>query len=481
MTTQSCELVFGPPGTGKTTHLIREAEREIERGTEPERIAYVSFTRAAILEARDRAREHLKLPQKRFPWFRTIHSFAFKQLAVERDAIMTRRDYAKFGLQLSASAEEYALTRDDRLLLAHTLVRATKVDIAFIKLQRNLDVAELDYREFAVEIKAWMRRRDKLEFADLLDDYIARGEPLPVDVAFIDEAQDLTPQQWRVIWVAFRNARRIVIAGDDDQAIFEWAGADVGRLLRQPGTRIVLGRSFRVPEYIRRYADLIIQRLSPRVPKEWSGTEFEHPTGVGRLLHLSEISFRYAAEESYLLLARHQCHLQEMSQWLRNNGQLHFVNDELSVPTEVLTAAAQLRRIRGGARLPVHQCRELIALSPGRVRMRLGDCVSSAELETLVPLGRVTERALVAEADAFNRWGETIPRTPRIRLSTIHAAKGQQADNVVVNPAQTRSAAPLPNEALSADARLFYVAATRARRRLAVLNQPTLFRYEMPL
>ena len=46
--------IFGPPGTGKTTRLIEIVQQELDSGTPPERIAFVSFSRKAAEEARER-------------------------------------------------------------------------------------------------------------------------------------------------------------------------------------------------------------------------------------------------------------------------------------------------------------------------------------------------------------------------------------------------------------------------------------------
>ena len=73
-------IVVGPPGTGKTTFLLNEVEKHLGKGTRPERIAYLAFTRKAAREALDRAVEKFILDPKDLPYFRTIHSLCYHQL-----------------------------------------------------------------------------------------------------------------------------------------------------------------------------------------------------------------------------------------------------------------------------------------------------------------------------------------------------------------------------------------------------------------
>jgi len=79
--------IFGPPGTGKTTTLINIVKDEIERGTPPDRIAFVSFSRKAAEEAKNRASEKLGLEGDQMPWFRTLHSLAFQCLGLTTKAV----------------------------------------------------------------------------------------------------------------------------------------------------------------------------------------------------------------------------------------------------------------------------------------------------------------------------------------------------------------------------------------------------------
>jgi superfamily I DNA/RNA helicase len=66
--------------------------------------------------------------------------------------------------------------------------------------------------------------------------------------------------------------------------------------------------------------------------------------------------------------------------------------------------------------------------------------------------------------------GESFKQNPRITLSTIHGAKGGEADNVLILPDITKSA--VDHNDLDPDElhRLFYVAVTRAKKALHILE-----------
>src|SRR5262249_50860095 len=71
-----------------------------------------------------------------------------------------------------------------------------------------------------------------LDFTDMLAAYAASPcQPLDLDLAVVDEAQDLSRLQWRVVMKAFAAARELVVGGDDMQMIHHWAGADEERFL----------------------------------------------------------------------------------------------------------------------------------------------------------------------------------------------------------------------------------------------------------
>ena len=98
--TERKKLLLGPPGCGKTHRLIWEVEQELARGTRPDEIAMVSFTRKSVEEARSRACAKFKLTPKDLPWFQTLHAMGLRLLGIAPGQIMTQADWKDFGKSL---------------------------------------------------------------------------------------------------------------------------------------------------------------------------------------------------------------------------------------------------------------------------------------------------------------------------------------------------------------------------------------------
>jgi superfamily I DNA/RNA helicase len=118
----------------------------------------------------------------------------------------------------------------------------------------------------------------------MLDKFLKKGNiKNKFDVIFVDEAQDLSLIQWAVINKLEKENKGvdIWIAGDDDQAIFGWAGADVNSFINWKAEKIPLEQSERVPSQIQQIALSIIERVEENRlnknyhPKKEKGEIFE--------------------------------------------------------------------------------------------------------------------------------------------------------------------------------------------------------------
>ena len=101
------------------------------------------------------------------------------------------------------------------------------------------------------------------------------------DYIIIDEAQDLSAHQWMVVDMIQYIAQPIetYIAGDDDQAIFRWAGADIEHFIKMAKSElnyvIPLTQSYRVPKSVHNLATKMAQSISNRIDKQYDPRDDE--------------------------------------------------------------------------------------------------------------------------------------------------------------------------------------------------------------
>ena len=93
-------IVLGPPGTGKTTTLLNEVDKHL-KNTDPNKIGFFSFTQKAAYEARDRAMDKFNFSEDDLPYFRTLHSLAFRRLGIKKEQVMQRRHYEDLGKKIN--------------------------------------------------------------------------------------------------------------------------------------------------------------------------------------------------------------------------------------------------------------------------------------------------------------------------------------------------------------------------------------------
>jgi len=458
-------VIYGPPGTGKTTKLISILEEEIAAGVAPNKIAYVSFTQEGAHQGKRRAKERFPdFMDKDFLYFRTLHSLAFGALGLRKEQVMSKQHYKEFsramGMNFLGYYTEELRGQDDRYLFYDQLAKNNpKAAVHYLDEldQERLGFVRTNYRRYK-EI------HNVVDFTDMLQMFVDREESLDIDVAFVDEAQDLTTLQWRVVWTAFAKAKRIYIAGDDDQAIYQWSGADVDQFLGiRADTHTVLSQSYRLHDEILNFSKRITDNISRRVEKEY------HGKGKGgrviRLLRYTDINIK--PDETYMFLSRNRIFLEPIAEWVSRQGLLY---DYL------------------GSKAFSYEQYRLILLYE-RDRKNSARCLSPDALETLAPILKQGYTVNDAWYDAFNwklekiaYYRDVIRARPdmeavNIRISTIHSVKGAEADNVILLPDITKRV--FENLCLFPDSehRAFYVACTRAKKNLFLVDPASQYDY----
>jgi len=263
--------IYGPPGTGKTATLTAMVEEAAaEHGADA--IMVASYTTAAAEEVASRAPS---MPEDNIG---TLHKFCYHAigripvLEEKKKHIEAWNEFApayKMNLPGCKSIDE-GLEYGNRdtlgdLLHAETTILRNKLVprdqwppnlLAFFELwtQFKNDQGGIDYT-------------DMLEIA-LADYPEAPGSP---QVIFVDEAQDCTTLQFAVLSKWAEHGEQLVMVGDDDQCIYQFAGAQpdaFGRAERGPNDR-VLHQSHRLPFIVWEHALNWIARVPDRVDKEY--------------------------------------------------------------------------------------------------------------------------------------------------------------------------------------------------------------------
>jgi DNA helicase-2/ATP-dependent DNA helicase PcrA len=501
---ESTRIVLGPPGTGKTTTLVGLVEEELARGTPPDRIGYVTFTRRGAQEARDRMAARFGLGRRDLPHFSTIHSLCLRAGEGSSASILGGASLQEFSEvvgeritgRFSQDDGSYSgYDRGDRILFMDNLARVRRIPLRQQYEESHDDVDWVVVERFSRALEQFKRDRHLLDYTDLLEDFVATGRHLDLEVLFVDEAQDLSRVQWDVVRLLGESCRVVWVAGDDDQAIYRWAGADVDTFLDLEGEVRVLGQSWRVPRAVQRVADRVIGRVRRRRPKLWAPRPEE-----GLVASISDIADADWTGDSVMVLARNQYLLRGVMAELRAAGVLYTHHGHPSVSQRLLDAIVCWERLRSGQEQPVEAVRRMLDLVPsgpegiprgGKVRLTgrtEGATIGMAELRRTTglvrddiwhqALGKIPpeERAYMVRC---RRQGEMFSRPPRVRVDTIHASKGGEADRVVLLTEVAQRTLQEAHDWPDDEARTFYVGVTRARRDLQVVSSRSRLYYDL--
>ena len=462
--TREINITLGPPGTGKTTAMLNKIEAFLERGIPPEKIAFVSYTKKAVSEAAERAGERFGFSHKKFCNFRTIHSTCYHGLGITRKEVMGKEDYWDLGKMLGLkfvgfrdASEGVSLgeVTGDYMLQLVNLANARNVDLRTVWSEIDQDLDWFKLKQLYDTVHQYKHDTGKFDFDDMLKNYLTARPIVDVTAAIIDEAQDLSNAQWNVAKVAFRKAMYLEIAGDDDQAIYAWSGANVERFMAIEGTTTVLRQSYRIPQSVHKVAQNIIGQVPVRLEKEFAPREEK-----GSVQYASEAAnVDFTNGESWMLLARNSFFLKDYAEACELQGVTYTLRGKSSVNQDDVRAIVLWERLRKGAQLNDD---DRVFMTPHAVGAN--DAMPWFDALKKIPLNKREYYQSVLRA------GHRLQDEPKIAINTIHGVKGGEADNVaLMTDMTTRS---YDSMQLNADNehRVFYVGATRARQNLHIIQ-----------
>jgi DNA helicase-2/ATP-dependent DNA helicase PcrA len=518
------ERVFGPPGTGKTTY-VASAVQEAAARHGPEGVVVASFTRAAAAE----------LSQRNLPLEKgnvgTLHALAYRELGrgeiAEAHVDEWNREQHGYRLISAATrnldeseADDTVKTRGDVLYLRYENLRGQRVP------PERWPAA---VHEFANAWEAWKQRRRYIDFTDMIAHTLEAGGGPPggAAVGFFDETQDFTPLELALVRQWGARMERVVLAGDDDQCLYDFKGATPDAFLYPPlpaSQKRVLARSYRVPRVVHARATDWIGRVQHREPKVYQprdadglvrhlrGATSRHPDTLLRELegHLATeqrimvlVSCGYMLAPLLRLLRRqaipyHNPYRRARRAWNPLTSErgpsiadrlLAYLHPDRAVWGEdarwwtAQDVALWAALLRPQGNLKPRALKELQAVKSERplgyseLRDYLEPAALAAawdlNLDWLAHAAQPAKRKALAFPLAIvrRRGGRLLRETPRLCVGTIHSVKGGEADTVYLYPDLSRAAMAnwlRPGAGRDTIRRQFYVGMTRAKEELVL-------------
>ncbi len=518
--------VIGPPGTGKTTFLARQARLAADKHGASNVVA-VSLTKTAAAEIAGR---DTPLPDENVG---TLHAHCHRALDAP-DLAETGTSMREFRAD-KEWLDDNGRSDDDDIGRTPPLHAAVCNHRARMTPEAQWSPDERDHWQAWQDYK---RQTGKVDFTDLIEQCLREriGPVADPRVLLLDEAQDFSALELALAGQWSQATDTTVIVGDTQQALYTWRGSDPDALdsMAVAGQR-VLDQSYRCPRAVHEAATRWVSQLSgPEVgwkPRDASGVVAGAPFALRDTAATVARAQQLVADDTTMILATCRYMLAPLLAQLREQG-VPFHNpwraDETAWnPLRGPGARALLALLRPCADTWREQTRmwtwndlhafteplQATTLARGSKAAIKAHCMEDqfgqthgGETVDLGTLGRLLgdenadhplleidrnpkaavawwERSLLARglktaAYPLAVWrahgGLALLDTPRLTVGTVHSVKGGEAAHVVLAPELSKDAyyqAWLAGgRGHDAIIRMMYVALTRARETVTILE-----------
>jgi len=565
--------LFGGPGSGKTTALLDRVESLLaEEDVEVTDVLVVSYTRAAAAEIRERLAERLgESPRALRGNVSTMHAKAYDLLNLSRGDVVGESDKEAFcddyGLEFEDEYEgsrrrsARSTTLGNKIIATSQWLQRTHREVAdwydvpfkwnqeTVRLPPDIDPnaqtgnkytptwpSDDDRVDIPEAIRAWRQYKGEeglVGFADMLERVKQRSLLPSVDYLVIDEFQDITTLQYEVYEEWRPHMERVLIAGDDDQVVYAWQGADPDLLLEEDVTDdVVLPNSYRLPSRILNVVNRQVSHIGKRQekdlePRKEGGTVegIEHPSMLDLVRNVRGTVDADDGTVMVLFRARYQL-FQFMDEFIGEGIAFQALTDQRMWTDRLSQYVAGIEALADEEPLTCLQGRRLAdmladsAFGTGE-RDELFDALE--EIEEAAETDDLTEIPVDPEVvrehapfvpeprsaadmlrkvtnyqersvDAYFGGDYQDVEPDRVRVGTIHSAKGREADHVFIatdltekvveqmaatveqegrevpgDGEFTKTTSPVPT-LTDNERRVFYVGMSRARERLVVME-----------
>lgn len=245
-------LVLAGSGTGKTHLLVAKFLAAVARGIPPDRIMAVTFTRKAAQELRNRVAKHIPMIDPAQLWIGTFHSLSSRILRASPNASPIGTDFTTLEqtdldmviaqilrrMNHEAVNGEKALKRKVKEI--GQLIEQLKNEGFSIPTILEQNRHDMETAAILREYEKYLRDRSNADFGDLIVGVIDMMTKNPAaaqawkgrwDLLLCDEYQDINTGQGKWLDALLTPQMALLCAGDDDQVIYQWRGANPDYIL----------------------------------------------------------------------------------------------------------------------------------------------------------------------------------------------------------------------------------------------------------
>jgi DNA helicase-2/ATP-dependent DNA helicase PcrA len=517
-------------------------------GGSPFAVGFASFTRAARAEAVARASAAWSVPPEvlyRDGWFRTTHSVAHKMLGIQKGQLIDDTKASAVWVADALKVDVRVILDDDSGYALYTGDTAAAAALNCWEVSRaRLEPLKETIRRMArtgqspptfAECKQFIQRyenakrlEERCDFSDLLARYAGiKFEPdgfyevdpegdLPAGVKawIFDEAQDASALVDRVC-KRLANGPEVLwtyVAGDPFQSVFGFGGSDAKHFMSWPADKErIMPKSWRCPKPVLELGERCLKQMRTGY---WDRgvAPADHDGEVIKGGFCGSVVAKLDPLVPTLILARCNYSLDEWADAMKSKG-LPFSRLKSKDNTALMRGTKALWDLEHGEPVSGDDFACAVEELPARdgdgplmlrgsknlwkkdETKRRFDLIFPTDLEAAGMTPALEERIrsgrwadLVTGGEKWRRsavkHGADLATHPHIRIGTIHAAKGMEADVVVLSTDTSRrvfESQALDPEQHDEERRVEYVGVTRARKTLIVANTTADYRMNLKL
>lgn len=538
----------GTGKTRMITEVAEKALQRPEVAGDPFRIGFSSFTRAARTEAAERMGAAVDVSPYTLMnegHYKTAHAAAYRAIGAQKgDIIGNSKEDDQWLCEAMDCEISYSFDDDEggskfagdpvasKALNLWNLARSLVVPLKSVVMadQSEDAIAYVDAKKKVDRYESAKAAEGRMDFTDLLARFVGlrftsegpieavpQGDVPHTVVGWIfDEAQDAS----RLLDMACRRlvegdaCKWVWLVGDPFQVLYSWSGASSEHFM---GWEVVrektMPKSWRCGRAILDFGEQCIRRLRSGY---WDRgiAPADHHGSVTEELYYADALEQLDPRKDSMVLARTNYQATKLSRYLDEIGIPYRRIKGASGPSKKARGLAGLWALQHGDGIDGESFSAVIDCLPAkglggvtwlirgakkRWREQLSEVYDRVYFEDLPALGATPELINAVQSGqwsglpdggsnwvrAARRFGADAVCNPKIRLGTIHSAKGMEASKVIMLSSLGRKiwvGANEIDERWNEECRIAYVAATRAKHELVIAHDPSeKYRMELPL